>query len=511
MPPGETSFCTSRTIFSTFLADIFTRLCNEVRMGKIPGTVFKNKGLGNADGMKGHKNPDSREDLLPDHHWLKTPLLVALFSLPIVILTSGQSFGLTLEECVDMALNNNPDLQKQQLNQDVASTNFKEMQAQNYGTISAIASYTHYNLPRTLVPVIPATIFTDPTGLATTQDLSVTGLLYEVPLFTGFAQTNRIDVADLQRQMSAVAFELSQKQLIYNVKTLYINGLALESQIEAQASYIKALQQLYTDISLELQLGKRARIDQLKAAADLERAKAQKAQISSSLTIVKATLASLINVQEIHNLQDIAITVNQHHPNPTSFDPQLRELRRYRASQLEVLKSEKLMAQSDSTLYPQIAFNAFYGQNYGPNDSSNAEPDDWQNEEVWQAGVTMRWDIIDFGKSNSSRQRAHIAKQQSIKNRQQTELALKRDFKEAVTRINTAIIDYNSAQTELAMTRETESIEEVRFEQGTADLNDLLQAKARNQLALSRYINAGYTYKNAQFYLEYLLEKGDVL
>lgn len=442
--------------------------------------------------------------------FFKKITIISLCCLCTIILGTRQSNALTLDECVALALTSNPDLQKQQLNRDAATSSLKEVQSQNYGTISAVASYTHYNLPRTLTPVIPASILSDLGGLATTEDLSIAGLLYEVPLFTGFAQTSRVEVAALQRQISEVSLTLSREQLIYNVKSLYINGLSLQAQTTAQASYIKALQQLYADISLEMQLGKRARVDQLKAAADLERAKAQKMQIKSSLTIIKATLASLINVHTIDSLQDISITVQTREATPSSLSGQIRTLQRFRSANLDVEKSQKLMEQSDATLYPQIAFNAFYGQNFGPNDSSNANPDDWQNEEVWQAGVTLKWDLIDFGRRRSGRQRASIARQQSLRNRLQTELALKRDFSEAVTRINTAISEYNSAQTELDLTQETEAIEQVRFKHGAADLNDLLQAKARNQLALSRFINAGYNYTNAGFYLDYLLERGNI-
>ncbi len=434
-------------------------------------------------------------------------LLSCLFS---IILLTGTSHGLTLEECVNMALNNNPDLQKQALNQRAASSYVEELQSQNFGKISAIASYTHYNLPRTLVPMTPAAMFTDPTGVATTEDLSFAGISYEVPLFTGFAQSSSIEVANLQHQMSKVAFKLSREQLIYNVKSLYTTILSLQSQEEAQEAYIKALKQLYDDIILQMQLGKRARVDQLKAATDLERARAQKAHIVSSLTIVRATLASLLNVATLSDLEEIPLAVEPTGPKMSSFSQRIKELQRYHSAELEVLKSEKLIKQSEAALYPQLTFNAFYGQNFGPNDNSNPSSNDWQNEEVWQAGLTLKWDIIDFGKRSSSRQRADITRQQSLRERLKTELDLRRDFTEAVTRINASVTDYNSARTELALTRETESIEQIRFDKGAADLNDLLQAKARNQLALSRFINAGYTYKNAGFYLDYLLERGEL-
>ena len=80
---------------------------------------------------------------------------------------------------------------------------------------------------------------------------------------------------------------------------------------------------------------------------------------------------------------------------------------------------------------------------------------------------------------------------------------------EAVIKIELALDDFYSAETELALTRETESIEQTRFEKGAADLNDLLYAKARNQLALSRFITARYSYQNHCFYLDYLLENGE--
>jgi outer membrane protein TolC len=93
--------------------------------------------------------------------------------------------------------------------------------------------------------------------------------------------------------------------------------------------------------------------------------------------------------------------------------------------------------------------------------------------------------------------------------RRKTELELRRSLREAVTKINTAKTEFNSAKAELAMTRETEAIEQVRFKQGAADINDLLYAEARNQLALSRFINAGYGFMVSRFYLDYLLESGE--
>ena len=433
------------------------------------------------------------------------PLAVALQLVCTVI--PGHAF--TLEECVQLALENNPDLQKQQLNLKIAQEDVADQKSQNFGKLDIIGSYTYYNLPRTLAPLTPASIASGAAEVPTTQDLFVAGVVYEVPLFTGFAQTRSVEVADLQKEMAGATLKLSREQLIYNVRILYVNILSLQAQEEAQASYVEALQRLYDDITRELALGKKARIDQLKAAADLKNAQARREQIAANVKITKGTLASLLNIDQIPALKGIDLSPESIVVAQDDFTDQFSGLQRLRAAQLATEKNSKLVEKAKATQYPQLVFNTSYGQNFGPNDSSNKYSGDWENQEVWQAGLNLKWNVFDFGGSKAKVQKARTLERQSRYEQTKTELELKRALQEAVTKINTAVTDYNSAHEELAMTRETEAIEQVRFEQGAADINDLLYAKARNQLALSRFTGAGYSYKTAWFYLEYLLENGE--
>ncbi len=149
--------------------------------------------------------------------------------------------ALTLEECVQLALKKNPDLQKQQLSLDLAHEDVAEQRAGSFGKLDIIGSYTHYNLPRTLAPLTPASIAFGAADVATTQDLFGTAVVYEVPLFTGFAQTRAVEAADLQREMAGATLKLSREQLIYNVKTLYVQILSLQDQEEAQVSYVNGI------------------------------------------------------------------------------------------------------------------------------------------------------------------------------------------------------------------------------------------------------------------------------
>jgi len=230
---------------------------------------------------------------------LKLFFFTLLLVMGVMFVFPGLGRGLSLREAVDMALVNNPDIERQRMSQTLSERDLAEKKSQNFGQIGLVASYGHYNLPRTLAPLTPASILSDPYAVPTTQDLFTTGIMYEVPLFTGFAQQRSVEIAAMQKEMAEVTLKLSEEQLVYNVKSLYVNALALERQEAAQNEYTQALAALFEDIRYEVKLGKKARVDQLKAAADLENAKAQESRIKTSILIVKATLAGLLNVPEL--------------------------------------------------------------------------------------------------------------------------------------------------------------------------------------------------------------------
>lgn len=438
----------------------------------------------------------------------KNATLFILGMLAYCMAVSAQvSSGLTIEEAVFQALENNPDLQKQQMNKALSENDLSGKKSQNFGKIEMVASYGRYNLPRTLVPLTPASISVNPGSVPTTQDLFTTGIMYEVPLFTGFSQKHSVEIAELEKKMAGVAIQLSREQLIYNVKSLYVNILSLDAQESAQKDYHTALRQLYDDIALEVNLGKKARVDLLKAAADQENAKMRLRQIIGNKQILKSSLAALMNTQVIDALEDFPI--NPDVLENSSFINKITNLGRYRSAELDVEKKGRLVEKSKAGFYPQIVFNGFYGQNFGPNDSSNVNDGDWNHEETWQAVINVKWTLFDFGSRKTSKEIAQIRQQQSRRTRMATELELKRSLKEAVTKINLALDEIYSAEAEQNLTSETERIETTRYEKGAADVNDLLYAKARNQLALSRSITARYNYQSSCFYLDYLLEKGE--
>ena len=413
--------------------------------------------------------------------------------------------ALTLDEAIDTALNNSTDLKKISMNVDAAKSDVKEKKSANFGRVDLLASYTHYNIARTLAPLTPASMTPD---IATTQDLMSAGVAYNVELFSGMATTRSIEIAAIQKEVAKNLKKLTKEQLIYNVKTLYVNILALKAQREAQSLYAKALESLHKDILLRVELGNAAKLDELKSSADLNRALSKLQEIQSNIEILKATLASVMMVDSISDLEPITIDLANVDMNKENYQETLAKTTKIKVAELDIQKKEKLKEKASAMYYPKISFSAYYGQSAGINDDTNPNSGDFENQEIWQAGVDLKWNIFDFGKTSSLNQKSKIAQMQSRLDSLKTKRDLERSLSEALSKIELSIKSYESAQSELSLMEETQKIEQLRYDNGASDINDLLYAKARYQLAKSSFINAKYNYQNAKNYLDYLLEKG---
>ena len=398
--------------------------------------------------------------------------------------------AITLSDAIETGLKNNPDFLIQQ-NKILLSNEVKNLKkASNFGKVSLRGSYTKYNIPRTLTPIVPP-ITPD---ILTSKEIGSLGMAYDVTLFSGFSGLRDVEIASLSQNASKIALKLSREQLIYNIKSLYLKILSLKSQKNAAFEYLNALEKLQDIVNVGVNVGKKPKIDLLKVKADLEMANVGVKELDANIKILKQTLASVIGVDSITELEDIK----------TNLDTELNEhdiksLSRYQLSIIEEQKSIKKLKNADSSYYPNLSLNGYYGNNYGEGES----------DDIWQVGLGMNWVLYDFGFRKANVQRAKLEKLQSTLETRKTKLTLTKDLQEAKLKVGIAQNRLQSAKAELELVKETMKIEEMRYEQGVGTIYDLLFAKARYQNTLSKEINTRYTLQNAIYYYKYITENGD--
>jgi len=428
----------------------------------------------------------------------------------LILLMSYPLFAVSLQELVRIGLKESTIVKKSQTEIDYAVEKQNESKADQLGKIDLVAGYTHFNLPRTLSPLTPITM-RDPVtaaNVSTTQDLFGTGVAYSVPLFTGFAQTRQIEMDSITTQLAKSKSSLTKEQLVYNISSLYLSILALQEMYQAQQNYVGTLKKLEQQISDEVRFGKKAQIDLLKSQSDLHGNLAYLEVIKGNITIAKASLASLAGVDHIGTMKDVKVTVKNPNYRTDRLLQDASGLDKVLIADLNLQKAGKGIEKSKAALLPQVALDSYYGYNYGPNDDSNPKSGQWENQNTWQVGLVAKWTLFDFGKNDAATQKAKIGQMQAQLDKQQTMLDLRKSFIEAEEKIKQEYANYQSNLKQHALAKESEKIENVRYINDAATLNDLLYAKSQTHVAAAKLIESKYNYQKGKFYLDYLLERG---
>jgi len=414
---------------------------------------------------------------------LKTITAIAILLIPL------NSYGLTIEKAVELALKNNPDIKSLNSKLRTSKLTVKEKKRNRFGKFILNGGYTHYNIPRTLSPIVPPIT----PSVVTDKDISNLGVSYTVTLFSGFSQREEVKIARIDNKLTGQYTSLTKAQIAYNVRSIFLKILSMKENREAVLSYMKALKTLKKDIDTGIQVGKRPEIDQLKVEAEIEKTKSELQTINGNLKILKSTLAFLLGKEKLdENIEKIEPQNN----NPIS--PESNNNPRIEIAKLNLKKSEKTVKKIKSTYLPSIKLSGYYGNNFGGG----------ERETLWQVGVSFNWLLFDFGSRKLKVEKAEEGLIISRLNIEKTKLSVAKDLKEALTNIETAKETIKSAEKEKQLTEKVKKIEKVRYSTGTGTIYDLLTAEAKAVTAQTKLITAKYSLLDSIYYLKYV--KGEV-
>jgi len=408
--------------------------------------------------------------------------------------------ALTLEEAEEKARNENKDILIQKSIKEIQKTNHQSIKAKNYGSFDLISSYTKYDSARTLKPLAPPIS----SSTATSRGITNIGASYTVVLFNGFNDIKEIEISKIQNEIQETLLTLTLNQILYNVRAIYLDILSLKKQKDAKEEYKKALNILKNNITKEVNLGKRAKVEELKVDASLQDTITQINILESNINILKSSLAVLINKEEDFELSDISgereAKVENKLLGKNSYFDKIAKLSAYKISEFNYQKATNEYKKSKSSYYPKITANTQYLKVYS---------NDGDDDKIWQAGLSLYWNIFDFGKTSSFVQKAKIVQNQASFELEKSKLELKQKIIEAISKIEQNSDLYLGASKEFLFTSESEKIEKIRYEQEAIDIYTYLYAKSSNAIVKSKKILAKYNLLKSYYYFDYILEESE--
>ena len=193
--------------------------------------------------------------------------------------------ALPVQEAIQAALINNPDLQRTEQSIQLAEESLKSARGRKGVSISASGNVN----------------FSKTEGVEESERAS-TGLSASLPLYSGERLETAIKSAELEIEVAKLNFAQAQDDLIYRVATAYVNALENLATSKVDLETEQNLAEHEQMIAAQYDAGAKAKIDLLRAQVETSNAMQDTSRSHAAYEVTLTNLAALMSADSIVNL-----------------------------------------------------------------------------------------------------------------------------------------------------------------------------------------------------------------
>ncbi len=444
--------------------------------------------------------------MIKPNHALIAVLFMSFLSARLHAENPAPPSTLTLDQCLDLALKQNPSIlkAKQELRRTYGVV--VETRAAMVPQLTASGQYTRVD-PNAIdkfsintgTMTITSTIF-DNQEQPWQAQVQISQLVY-----SGGKVSASLRSAKLSDQIAALGFQAAVADTLLDVRKAFYQILLNKAQVGVREQSVILLEQQFEDAGHRFDVGSVPRFDVLRAEVELANARPPLIRAQNDLRLSRESLVKLLAIDEPGKRTDFtpinfAGELTYEHRGwdlPTALSKALAQRPELQQAEKQVAVANQNIQVASSGYKPQVSI---FG-NYGIHDNQFAEDID-TTRHGWMAGATASWSLFDGmltrGKVIEARAQYEQADLDFADTRRRVELEVRQAYS-----------DYLQAQELLEAQKKTveeaeESLRlaEARFRAGSGTQLDVLSAQTALTEARSNEIQALYDYNVANATLE---------
>jgi len=400
---------------------------------------------------------------------------------------------LTLEESIEIALEQNPTLKG-------AQGAIREAKYRRLGAVSDFLPQANTQYSYTRLDEAP-TMTTSPTSPKLTvgeRDFYTLQNTVTQPVFTGGALINNYLLANLGVDTAKVEFERTKLDLVLNVKEAYYGVLTAEKGVEVAEQAVEQLESHHTVAQAFFDVGMIPKNDLLQVEVQLAQTRQNLIKAQNGLEVARAVFNTLLrrNIDDAVNLVEVLEYVPMVIDVDRLTEEAYQERPEIKAAGLGVKSAKRGVGLAVSGFFPQASIVFNYdrqGDDYRVN-GTRYEPD----PDSWSVMGVAQWKVWDWGKTvwGVGESKAKVF---------QAECALEEitdgvrlDVKQASLSVIEAEKNIHLANTAVSQAEENFRINEERYKGQVATSTDVLDALTLLTQARTNYYRALSDYNIAK-------------
>jgi outer membrane protein TolC len=326
---------------------------------------------------------------------------IILLSLMMIIVLYPQNQKLTLKESIEMGLRNNKDIRISQSKLTSSDAKVSEVNSMFLPQLKFIASYTRLsdNVPpfEVTTPFSPVPIkISDP--VLNNYNLRLT---LQQPLFTGFKLLSSKHSAEYNFNAAESEFSKEMNDAAFNIHNAFWNYYRAHEVRELLVNSLKQIENHLNDTKNFLENGLVTQNDYLKLQVQYSNTKLILIEAENNLEVTRAVFNKMLGLS-----LEAPTEISADKLETESIEYDLEGLIKEAKSNREELESlsfrlkalEENITSARSGWFPNIFLTGNY---YYSNPNSRYQPLMAEWNDTWDIGVTLNWDIWDWGMTSS--------------------------------------------------------------------------------------------------------------
>lgn len=413
-------------------------------------------------------------------------IYLLIFLILMSIAGAPEIHALTLNSCVQKALETHPDVKRFILQVKHSQEGIKVAQADYLPHISLNAEYDP-----TTTYVMPAN------GIFQTHrdDGWRVGATLKQKIWDFSKTTSLIKVQKTQEEIASLSLLDAKALLAYKVKLLYELALVQQKAIFVRQKDLKTKEELYKQAEALVKQGMKTYADSTRLLSSVYVAKDNLVIARSDLNKAKTALALYIGepIPEEVKLNDNLSTPHENMVNETSM---LQDSLSLKILQNNLIKSELLYKATKAAHYGSIDAIASYNHQKTLNTYATS-----------MVGIMLNIPLYSGGQLSAQEEQAIIDKQSAKNEFDAKVLALKEEFANLLIDLKRYEYTIKAKTSQLQAADQTKTVISARYKEGLATYIEVLDATALSLDAQLGLLKANYSRRSIMHRIEYLQGK----
>jgi len=420
-------------------------------------------------------------------------LLLTIFLGMTLSLQAQEVEKITLQEAIEISLENNYQLKQARNNLDLAEE--RELSAKGDFLPSINGSLNAGR--REGSQFIPGT-----DNFVNTVSKSISGSVnMGLPIFAGFENINNLRSSQYNKRSEEENLQRVRETVIFQTASNYLQVILDKELLEIDRENLAASQQTLEQVKAQVEVGSRPTVDLYNQEATVANNELQVVNSENALNASKLQLIRQLQVDPLKKYEFSTPEVDPENVNTQDYDLRLLvstamdSRSDLRSDQLSIQSLEHQLSVAKASLYPSLSFSARISSDYSDRIDFNFSDQFYDQNVVKFAGFSLNVPIFNNFNRRANIQSQMVTYKNAKLNLENTELQVIQDVNQAYNDYQSYIKQLQSSRKALTAAEKTYETQQERYQVGAGTLIELsdanaqfVQAQANTTQALFRVI-----------------------